>query len=105
MADGPFSDAGNEILSHLVVDIGFEQRHPHLAERLLYVGLGELSLAPQVFEYLLKFVGKIIEHFPRRSSYEIVPHVPPGHPETMKRPVGWVERSATHQVFSNSRVG
>ena len=31
-------------------------------------------------------------------------HVPSGHPETMKRPVGWVERSATHQVFSRQLV-
>jgi hypothetical protein len=34
------------------------------------------------------------------SHFEAVFHVPSGHPETMKRPVGWVERSATHQSFS-----
>jgi endonuclease/exonuclease/phosphatase family metal-dependent hydrolase len=28
------------------------------------------------------------------------PHVPSGHPEIMKRAVGWAKRSAAHQVFS-----
>ena len=32
--------------------------------------------------------------------FETAFHVPSGHPETMKRPVGWVQRSATHQFFS-----
>jgi hypothetical protein len=27
-------------------------------------------------------------------------YVPSGHPETIKRPVGWVERSEAHQNFS-----
>ena len=30
-------------------------------------------------------------------------HVPSGHPETMKRAVGWANRSAAHQVFFEDR--
>ena len=39
----------------------------------------------------------------KAQLFETAFHVPKGHPETMKRPIGWVERSATHQVFSKQR--
>ena len=32
--------------------------------------------------------------------FEAVTHVPSGHPKTHEKSVGWVERSATHQNFS-----
>jgi len=35
-------------------------------------------------------------------NFTVALHVPLGHPETMKSLVGWVQRSATHQVFSEA---
>jgi hypothetical protein len=44
------------------MDVSFQQGHPHFTEGLPDVGFGELSLAPEMFEYLLKLVGQIVEH-------------------------------------------
>ena len=45
-------------------------------------------------------VQRLSGNVPRRDLWKAAFHVPSGHPETMKRLVGWVQRSATHQFFS-----
>ena len=45
-----FGDLGNELLDHLVADVGLQQGQTDFPHGLLYVGLGQPSLAPQLFK-------------------------------------------------------
>ncbi len=47
-----------EVLGDLVVDVGFQQGHPHLAHGGFDVGLGQLAVAAQLFEHTGKAVGQ-----------------------------------------------
>ena len=51
LAHRPFGHLGAEVLGHLVVDIGFQQRHAHFPHGRLDVRLIELALAAQLFEH------------------------------------------------------
>ncbi len=58
LTHGALRDLGTEILGNLVVDIGFQQGHPHLAHGGFDVGLGQLAVAAQFFEHTGKAVGQ-----------------------------------------------
>ena len=47
-----------EVLGNLIVDIGFQQSHPHLAHGGLDICLGQLAVTAQLFEYTGKAVGQ-----------------------------------------------
>ncbi len=53
---------GGELLHHLEVHVGLEQRQAHLAHGLGHVVLGELAPGTDVAEGLLKPVGERVEH-------------------------------------------
>ena len=57
-ADRPFCHGSGEILRNLVVDVGFQQRHAHLAHRVLDVGFRERAFASQSFKGGLQSFGK-----------------------------------------------
>ena len=47
-----------EVLGNLVVDISFQQSHPHLAHGGFDICLGQLTVTAQLFEYTGKAVGQ-----------------------------------------------
>ena len=51
-----FADIGDQLFDDLEIDVGLEQRHPNLLERVLDILLGELALAAKVLEDTLKLV-------------------------------------------------
>ena len=61
-AEGFFFDAGDEVLGDLVVDVGIQKREANFSHGLGDVGFGDVALAAEVFENVLEFVGKAIEH-------------------------------------------
>ena len=52
----------DEVLGDLEVDVGFEQRHAHVAQRLLDVRLGDPAGAADLAEHSFELVGERIEH-------------------------------------------
>ena len=50
LAHGTLGDLGAEVFRHLVVDVGFQQRHPDFPHGGLDIGLVQLTLAAQFFE-------------------------------------------------------
>ena len=68
LTHGTLGDLGTEILGNLVVDIGFQQGHPHLAHGGFDVGLGQLAVAAQLFEHTGKAVGQRFKCHVRCSS-------------------------------------
>ncbi len=58
LTHGALGDLCAEVLGNLVVDIGFQQGHAHLAHGGLDVGLGQFAVAAQLFEHTGKAVGK-----------------------------------------------
>ena len=68
LTHGALGDLGTEILGNLVVDIGFQQGHPHLAHGGFDVGLGQLAVAAQLFEHTGKAVGQRFKCHVRCSS-------------------------------------
>ena len=68
LTHGTLRDLGTEILGNLVVDIGFQQGHPHLAHGGFDVGLGQLAVAAQLFEHTGKAVGQRFKCHVRCSS-------------------------------------
>ena len=68
LTHGTLGDLGTEILGNLVVDIGFQQGHPHLAHGGFDIGLGQLAVAAQLFEHTGKAVGQRFKCHVRCSS-------------------------------------
>ncbi|MCY1414740.1 cytochrome c-type biogenesis protein CcsB [compost metagenome] len=61
-ADRALLDPGDEVLDHRQGNVGFEQRHPHFAEGVLDVVLGQLGLAGYMAQRLREAVCKVFEH-------------------------------------------
>jgi hypothetical protein len=51
-------DARDEILCDLKIDVGLEQREPHLAQRAVNIGFADLSMAAQIFENILQLIAE-----------------------------------------------
>src|SRR2546425_3754244 len=68
LADRLFLDSLDEIAGDLEIDIGVQQRHPDLAQRISHVGLGNLSQSAQVPENVLELAAQRIEHAPNVST-------------------------------------
>jgi hypothetical protein len=62
LAERALPHALDEALRDREVDVGAEQRPPHLLERLVDVGLGQPPLAAQPLEDVLQPVGQRLEH-------------------------------------------
>jgi hypothetical protein len=58
----PIADPVDERLDDLEVDVGFEQRHPDLAERRFDVIFGQAHLAPERLEGVLDAGAQRLEH-------------------------------------------
>ena len=58
LAHGALGHLGAEVLGNLVVDVGFQQCHAHLAHRSLDICFGQLAVAAQLFEHTGKAVGQ-----------------------------------------------
>ncbi len=56
LSERPLLRLLNEILGDLVVDVGFQQRQPHLAQRIGNVLLRQLAVPAQVLEHRLQFL-------------------------------------------------
>ena len=54
--------ADDELLGDLKIDVGVEQGHAHLAQRLGDVGFADLAEAPEVAEGLLEFIAERVKH-------------------------------------------
>ena len=52
----------DEVLHHRQGYVGLEQRHAHLAQCVLDVGLGEPRLAAQRLEHTGETIGQVVEH-------------------------------------------
>src|SRR5690606_31946166 len=62
LADGLFLDLGDEVLHHRQRDVGFEQRHAHLAHGLLDVFFRQAGLAAQGLDDFGQALSQIVEH-------------------------------------------
>ena len=60
LAHGLFPDGGDEILHHRQGDVGLEQGHAHLAQRIANIGLGQARLAAQGLDDPGQTVGQVI---------------------------------------------
>ena len=69
---GSFGDLGAEVLGHLVVDVGFQQGHPHFAHGGLDVRFGQFAVAAQFLEHTGKAVGQRFKSHVRCSSQKNV---------------------------------
>ena len=63
LPDGLLADAVDEALDDLEVDVGLEQRHAHLAQRLLDVVLGQPAAAAEPVEDGLQSRAQGVEHW------------------------------------------
>ena len=72
VADGPLADAGDEVLDDLEVDVGLEQREPHVAHGGIDVGLADPAPAGQAAERLAKPLAEGVEHGPGRTPKVVV---------------------------------
>ena len=61
-ADGALLDALHEVLDDLVVDVGFEQGHAHLAHGHVDIVLGDPAAAGEAAEGSLEAIGEGVEH-------------------------------------------
>ena len=64
LADGLGADALDKRLDDLEVDVGLEERHAHLAERLLDILLRQPAVTPEPVEDRGQTLGKSVEHIP-----------------------------------------
>ena len=62
LADAALADAGDEVLDHLEVDVGLEQRQADLAQHLVDVGFAEAAAAAEPGEDAVEPVGERVEH-------------------------------------------
>jgi len=60
-ADSPLAQAGDEVLNHAVVYIGFQQRQPHRAHGGVNIGGGEFTPTPQRIKDLVQPSGECLE--------------------------------------------
>src|SRR5204862_7082157 len=60
--DGSFSNAADEVLDHLEVDVGLEEAEPDLAHRGVDVGFTDAAAAGEVGERLAQPFAEIVEH-------------------------------------------
>src|SRR4051794_14150894 len=67
-SERPFLHRRGEVLDHVEVDVGLEQRQPYLAHRLVDVVLGQVAAAPHVREGALEALGEGVEHVRRRLA-------------------------------------
>ena len=65
-AERLFLDATDDLFGDLEVDVGIEQCHANLAQRLGNVALGDLPETAQVLESFLKFFTEGVKHGRRR---------------------------------------
>src|SRR5690606_16364266 len=61
-ADRPLTDAGDEVLDDLVVDVSLEEAQPDLAHGGLDVGLADAATAGQVAERPAQSLAQAVEH-------------------------------------------
>ena len=47
-------DAFDKIAGDLEIDVGFQQRQPHLAQGIADIGLGDFAQTAQIFDCVLK---------------------------------------------------
>ena len=85
-ADGALADARDELLDDLEVDVGFEQRQAHLAQRGIDVLLGQAAARGQLIEDRVQLGLQALEHAivlaawqyahgpARRPAHEITAH-------------------------------
>ncbi len=52
-------DPGDEVLRHLVIDIGLEQSQPHLAHGVTDIRLADRAVTAQVLENILQFIAEL----------------------------------------------
>ena len=76
LAHGPLGHLIAEVLGHLVVDVGFQQGHAHLAHGGLDIGLGQFAVAFQLFEHAGKAVGQRFKchvrlSFPAQNRFSV----------------------------------
>src|SRR3990172_5260523 len=76
LAHGLLAHAPEKVLDNLEVDVGFEQRQPYLAQRLVDVGLGQNAFAREFLEDGVEFLSQAFEHRKRASRGPSVPSVP-----------------------------
>jgi hypothetical protein len=62
LAKGFLLDACNEILGDLETHIRIEQGHANFAEGVCDIGFADFTLTAEVFENVLKFIGKSAKH-------------------------------------------
>ena len=72
MADRALTNAGDEVLDDLEVDIRLEQCEPHVAHGGVDVGLADPALAGQAAERLAKPLAECVEHGPGRTPMVVV---------------------------------
>ena len=61
-AERLFLDRGDQFLDHRQGHVGLDQRHPHFAHGLAYIGFGETRFAAQRLHHLGKSLRQILEH-------------------------------------------
>ena len=62
LTDRAFADPGQEVLDDLEVDVGFEERHAHVAQGFVDIRLGDLPGAADTAKDVFEFVGEGVEH-------------------------------------------
>jgi hypothetical protein len=62
LAEGVALDGLDELLDDADVDVGLEERQAHVAQRLLDVLLGDLSLAAQLAPQAVELLAQGVEH-------------------------------------------
>ncbi len=66
-ADGPLSHARHQVLDNLEVDVGFQQRQTHLAQRHVNVLLRQLAVRRQLIKDSVQLGLQVLEHAAFRS--------------------------------------
>ena len=62
MADGALTHTANELSSHTIVDICFEQSHAHFSHGNVNIRLGQFPVAAELFKYLIQAFGQVLKH-------------------------------------------
>ena len=62
LADRLFPDMLDKVADDLDVDVGFEQRQAHFAQRIVDIALGNPPLPLELFEYAFETIAEGVEH-------------------------------------------
>ena len=62
LAERSLADARDELAHHLEIDVRFEQRDAHLAQRVIEILLGDFSRGSEAPEGLLETIGERVKH-------------------------------------------